>query len=202
MEENNDVNQSNFWENRYKKEEIGWDLGAETPVFKALSDTLDTGKVCILGCGNGYDAILFSKKGFSVTAVDFAETPIHNLETNARSLSLSIETIKKDIFDLTPDYSSQFEYIIEQTCFCAIDPLKREQYSNLVYDLLKVGGKLIGLWMPLDKDIDEGGPPFGVKEDEIKMLFSNKWKITADYFPNQSIEARKGREKLIIFEKL
>ena len=56
--------------------------------------------------------------------------------------------------------------------------------------------------MPLDKDIDEGGPPFGVKEDEIKMLFSNKWKITADYFPDQSIEARKGKEKLIVFEKL
>ena len=54
----------------------------------------------------------------------------------------------------------------------------------------------------LDKDIDEGGPPFGVKEDDIKMLFSNKWKITADYFPNQSIEARKGKEKLIVFEKL
>ena len=97
MEKNNDVNQYNFWENRYEKEEIGWDLGAETPVFTALSDTLDPGKVCILGCGNGYDAILFSKKGFSVTAVDFAETPIHNLETNARSLSLSIETIKKDL---------------------------------------------------------------------------------------------------------
>ena len=112
--------------------------------------------------------MLFSKKGFSVTAVDFAETPIHNLETNARSLSLSIETIKKDIFDLTPDYSSQFDYIIEQTCFCAIDPLKRKQYSNLVHDLLKVGGKLIGLWMPLDKDIIDGGPPFGVKENEIK----------------------------------
>ena len=80
--------------------------------------------------------------------------------------------------------------------------MKREQYSNLVYDLLKIGGRLIGLWMPLDKDIDEGGPPFGVKENEIKKLFSNKWNITADYFPNQSIEARKGREKLIVFEKL
>ena len=45
MEKNNDVNQSNFWENRYKKEEIGWDLGTETPVFTALSDTLDPGKV-------------------------------------------------------------------------------------------------------------------------------------------------------------
>ena len=64
MEKNNDVNQSNFWENRYKKEEIGWDLGRETPVFTVISDTLYPGKVCILGFGNGYDAISFSKKVF------------------------------------------------------------------------------------------------------------------------------------------
>ena len=202
MEKNNDVNQSNFWENRYKKEEIGWDLGAETPVFTAISEKLKPGKVCILGCGNGYDAISFSKKGFSVTAVDFAKTPINNLQIAARSLSLSIETIRKNIFDLIPDYSSQFDYIIEQTCFCAIDPKKRQQYNNLVHDLLKVGGKLIGLWMPLDKDIIDGGPPFGVKENEVKKLFSKRWKITEDCFPTESIEARRGREKLIVFEKL
>ena len=202
METNNDINKSSFWEQRYEKGEIGWDLGAETPVFTAISEKLKPGKVCILGCGNGYDAISFSKKGFSVTAVDFARTPINNLQIAARSLSLSIETIKKDIFDLIPDYSSQFDYIIEQTCFCAIDPRKRQQYSNLVHDLLKVGGKLIGLWMPLDKDIIDGGPPFGVKENEIKKLFSTKWKIIEDCFPTQSIEARKGREKLIVFEKL
>ena len=202
MEKNNDINKSSFWEQRYEKGEIGWDLGAETPVFTAISEKLKLGKVCILGCGNGYDAISFSKKGFSVTAVDFARTPINNLQIAARSLSLSIETIKKDIFDLIPDYSSQFDYIIEQTCFCAIDPRKRQQYSNLVHDLLKVGGKLIGLWMPLDKDIIDGGPPFGVKENEIKKLFSTKWKITEECFPTQSIEARKGREKLIVFEKL
>mgnify|MGYP001218290289 FL=1 len=202
MEKNNDINKSVFWEQRYEKGEIGWDLGAETPVFTAISEKLKPGKVCILGCGNGYDAISFSKKGFSVTAVDFARTPINNLQIAARSLSLSIETIKKDIFDLIPDYSSQFDYIIEQTCFCAIDPRKRQQYSNLVLDLLKVGGKLIGLWMPLDKNIIDGGPPFGVKENEIKKLFSTKWKITEECFPTQSIEARKGREKLIVFEKL
>ena len=183
MEKNNDINKSSFWEQRYEKGEIGWDLGAETPVFTAISEKLKLGKVCILGCGNGYDAISFSKKGFSVTAVDFAKTPINNLQIAARSLSLSIETIKKDIFDLIPDYSSQFDYIIEQTCFCAIDPRKRQQYSNLVHDLLKVGGKLIGLWMPLDKDIIDGGPPFGVKENEIKKLFSTKWKILEDCFP-------------------
>ena len=115
---------------------------------------------------------------------------------------MTINTIQEDIFDLTPKYNNSFDYILEQTCFCAIDPKNRDQYSNLAYDLLKVGGRLIGLWMPLDKDIKEGGPPFGVKEDEVKKLFSKQWKITEDCFPVQSIQARKGREKLIVFEKL
>ena len=82
MQKNNDINKSSFWENRYEKGEIGWDLGSETPVFSAISETLNPGNVCILGCGNGYDAISFSKKGFNVTAVDFAETPIKNINNN------------------------------------------------------------------------------------------------------------------------
>ena len=202
MEKNKDINKPSFWEDRYNKGEIGWDLGADTPVFSAISETLVPGNVCVLGCGNGYDAIYFSKKGFNVTAVDFAETPIKNINKIADDLSLTINTVQKDIFDLIPKYINSFDYIIEQTCFCAIDPLKRKRYSNLAYDLLKVGGKLIGLWMPLDKDVNKGGPPFGVKEDEIKKLFSQRWKIIEDCFPEQSIESRKGRERLIIFEKL
>ena len=202
MKIKDDINSSNFWESRYKNGEIGWDLGKETPVFTSISKTLKPGKVCILGCGNGYDAISFSKEGFKVTAVDFAETPIKNISNIAKKLSLKINTIQKDIFDLTPRYNNSFDYIIEQTCFCAIDPKNREHYSNLVYDLLKVGGKLIGLWMPLDKDIKESGPPFGVKEEEVKKLFLKHWNITEDCFPIESIKARKGREKLIIFEKL
>ena len=202
MEKNKDINKPSFWEDRYNKGEIGWDLGADTPVFSAISETLVPGNVCVLGCGNGYDAIYFSKKGFNVTAVDFAETPIKNINKIADDLSLTINTVQKDIFDLIPKYINSFDYIIEQTCFCAIDPLKRKRYSNLAYDLLKLGGKLIGLWMPLDKDVNEGGPPFGVREDEVKKLFSKRWKIIEDCFPEKSIESRKGRERLIIFEKL
>ena len=153
MGKNNDINKSSFWEDRYEKGEIGWDLGSETPVFSAISETLKPGSVCILGCGNGYDAISFSKKGFNVTAVDFAETPIKNINNIANNLSLTINTIQQDIFDLTPKYNNSFDYILEQTCFCAIDPKNRDQYSNLAYDLLKVSGRLIELWMPLDKDI-------------------------------------------------
>ena len=198
---NNDINNPEFWESRYNRNEIGWDLGKETPVFKEISKEIKPGRICILGCGNGYDAILFSQRGFDVTAVDFASSPINNIKNAAEILSLNICTVQDDIFNLSSKFKNSFDYIIEQTCFCAIDPTKRGQYGLLVYDILKPRGKLIGLWMPLDKDIEDGGPPFGVQEKEVKQLFSKNWTIEKDEFPSKSIDSRKGREKLIIFQK-
>jgi SAM-dependent methyltransferase len=201
MKNHDNINNPEFWESRYNSRETGWDLGQATPVFEEISQKIKPGRICILGCGNGYDAMLFSRKGFDVTAVDFAPTPIRRIKKAAKKQSLNISTVQDDIFNLSSKYKNSFDYIVEQTCFCAIDPLKRLQYSCLAYDILKTGGQLIGLWMPLDKDIKDGGPPFGVEEKEVKHLFSKNWIIKEDRFPSKSIEPRKGREKLIIFQK-
>ena len=74
--------QSKFWEDIYIAEDTGWDLSGPTPLFHHLSSKLNIGNLCIIGCGRGYDAIMFAKKGFSVTAVDFAPSAIHALKKN------------------------------------------------------------------------------------------------------------------------
>ena len=56
------------------------------------------GNICILGCGHGYDAIMFSEQGFSVTAVDFAPSPINYIIKKAAELSLHINTVQENIF--------------------------------------------------------------------------------------------------------
>ena len=68
--------------------------------------------------------------------------------------------------------------------------------------MLKTNGKLIGLWFPLDKDINDGGPPYGTTVEEVKSLFRKRWMLECEEFPKESIKARKSREKLIIFKKL
>ena len=98
-------------------------------------------------------------------------------------------------------FPDTFDYVIEQTCFCAIDPNRRKEYETLVRTILKPGGKLVGLWFPLDKSQEEGGPPFGTTIYEVKSIFNSGWKIEKENFPSQSVEPRKGREKLIIFKK-
>ena len=67
--------------------------------------------------------------------------------------------------------------------------------------LLIPGGLLIGLWFPLDKTLQDGGPPWGTTISEVKTLFNLNWSIEKEEFPKSSIRPRKGREKLIIFRK-
>ena len=202
MDNEFDVNSPQGWDKLYIDNNTGWDLGEPTPVFTNIAKNIRPGNLCILGCGHGYDAIMFSQNGFNVTAVDFAPTPIKYINDKARELSLDIITIQENIFSLSPRLDNHFDYIIEQTCFCAIDPQKRKAYHDLVYNLLKPGGTIIGLWFPIGKSLSEGGPPFTVSEKEVKLLFNNRWSIEKEEFPNDSIESRLGREKLIIFKKL
>jgi len=197
----NEVNHSQFWEDIYLENDTGWDLKGVTPFFDSISNELIQGKVCILGCGRGYDAIMFAEKGFDVTAVDFAPTPISELNKLAIQKSVIITTVQDDIFSLVEKFPDTFDYVIEQTCFCAIDPNRRKEYETLVRTILKPGGKLVGLWFPLDKSQEEGGPPFGTTIYEVKSIFNSGWKIEKENFPSQSVEPRKGREKLIIFKK-
>ena len=151
-----------FWEDIYLEDDAGWDLGGITPVFDSIADGLNQGKVCIVGCGRGYDAAMFAQKGFDVTAVDFASSATTALEIISEEKNVNVQILQTDMFCLTPKYDNVFDYVIEQTCFCAINPNRRQEYERLVYKILKPGGKLIGLWFPLDKTLKDGGPPWGL----------------------------------------
>ena len=192
---------SQFWEGIYLEDDAGWDLGGATPIFDSMADSISPGKVCIIGCGRGYDAIMFAQKGFEVTAIDFAPSAITAVKDLARKAKLAVNTIENDIFTLAPVYANTYDFIIEQTCFCAINPARRSEYETVVNQLLKPGGLLIGLWFPLDKSKGEGGPPWGTTIEEVKSIFKDGWKIEKEEFPDLSIGLRKGREKLIVFSK-
>lgn len=195
------VNDPDFWEDIYKRNDIGWDLNGPTPIFVKIANKLKPGKIIILGCGRGHDAIIFSKLNFEVTAVDFAPSAINYLEKLCKKNNIKVNAVQSDIFSLGKYYDNYFDYIIEQTCFCAIDPKRREEYERLVFRILNSAGNLIGLWYPLDKAIEDGGPPWGVSRSNLKDIFEKRWIVTKELFSELSVKKRKQREKLIIFKK-
>lgn len=197
----NDVSSPSFWEENYRSGHTGWDLGMPTPVFQRLAESgkFPPGKMLVLCAGRGYDARLFARLGFDVTAVDFAEEAIKEMH-NLTDPNISMEVMQADLFDLPVFMSEEFDYILEYTCFCAIDPQKRAKYINGVSSLLKPGGMYIALAFPIGGR--SGGPPFVVTPDElVEPLSERGFELILREVPEDSVPGREGIEELLILKK-
>ena len=57
-------------------------------------------------------------------------------------------------------------------------------------------------FLPLNKDISQGGPPFSVSKSEIKDTFSKKFKLIKSLKHPLSIDARKESEEYFEYKKI
>ena len=196
-----DVNSPRKWDENYEQGTAGWDLGRPTPVFQRLlaSGQFVPGRMIVLGAGRGHDAREFARYGFKVTAVDFSSQAVAEMHRLATA-DAPVEILQHDIFTLPATLNHSFDYVLEYTCFCAIDPNRRAEYADLVTRLLKPNGIYIDLAFPLDGR--KGGPPFAVSAAEILDLFPARgFQLISREKPADSIPARRGAEELFLFQK-
>ncbi len=185
-----------YWDAQYKAGTTGWDLGAVSPPLKAYIDQLTDKNISILipGAGNSYEAVYLLQKEFTdITIVDIAPSVIVKLQAEFKS-SPHIKIMQADFFT----YQGQYDLIIEQTFFCAIQPAMRERYVSKMYELLKPTGRLVGL---LFNRVFEKGPPFGGSKTEYEKLFCSafEYKTFAECY--NSVKPRSGSELFINFKK-
>ena len=189
-----------YWNNRYIKQQINWDLGQVSPPIKAYIDQISNKnlKILIPGAGNGYEALYLLEQGFTnVTVVDFAEKPLIDLAQKLETYNpQNYHLIQDNFFNLI----DQYDLILEQTFFCAIHPSLRENYVKQILSLLKPNGKLVGLLF--NKQFTFEGPPFGGTIEEYQLLFQNKFQINKIEEAYNSVKPRIGSELFINFTKV
>jgi len=188
---------SEYWENHYQQGTTRWDLGKAAPPLVSLLDSPDSalkaGRVAVLGSGRGYDAMLFADHGFDVIGFDFAPLAIAEATTLAQATRNSAQFLQRDIFNLAGEFHDYFNYVIEHTCFCAIDPDKRPDYVKIVHAILPPQGELIGVFFTHTRP---GGPPFGVTPTQIKQYFEPEFEIISLIPVTNSVAERQGEEHL------
>lgn len=196
-----DVNSSEFWNDLYRTNQTGWDMGGPTPAFVDLLQNrkVQPGKTLVLGCGKGYDAVLFAQHGFAVTAIDFSPAAIEATRNLAHASGVHIELVEEDLFDYSLGVREEFDYIVEYVTYCAIDPSRRPEFASAVSSMLKRNGELFGLFFPLDNR--PGGPPFAVSMDEVVRLFGRTLELIFIEPPARSVEARRGKEMMTVWRK-
>lgn len=192
----NTVSEPNFWEQIYQEGTTRWDLGQAAPPFVSLLNSPEApapGRAAVLGCGRGYDALLFAQQRFEVVGFDFAPSAIDEAKSLAQNAGSTAQFLQRNIFQLADEFPKYFDYVVEHTCFCAIAPEQRPAYVQLVRSILKPKGELIGLFFTHNRP---GGPPFCSTPAEIRREFEADFQILSLEPVTNSTPKRQGEEHL------
>ena len=186
-----------FWENRYRNGDLGWDIGTVSHPLKEYLDQLPNKDLQILipGAGKAHELVYLAKEGFkNVYIVDIAKAPLELIRQQLPDYPAD-RFIEGDFFDLG---LTGFDLVLEQTFFCALSPSLREKYVLKMKQLLKPGGKLVGLLFNFP--LTETGPPFGGSREEYTALFSGHFNFKVFKTAYNSIKPRADKELFFIFE--
>jgi SAM-dependent methyltransferase len=187
-----ELNES-YWTSRYKENKLGWDIGYPAPSITQFMDQVEDKELNILipGCGNAYEAAYLWKNGFhNVYLLDFSAIPLRKFAEEHPDFPED-QLLNIDFFKV----KGKFDFIIEQTFFCALHPELRTEYVEKMKDLLKPSGHLIGLLFNIPLNDDQ--PPFGGNKDLYEKLFTDYFEIQKMATSYNSIPERQGTELFI-----
>ena len=186
---------SNSWNQRYLSKNTGWDIGYVSTPLKEYFDQLKNKDLRILipGCGNSHEAEYLFSLGFqNVYVLDFSKKAINNFSSRVPVFPKD-NLLCEDFFNISGNY----DLIIEQTFFCAINKSKRFEYVNKIHSLLNKNGRLVGLLF--NGPMNDDHPPFGGSIAEYKKLFSSLFDLKVFQPSKNSISSRNGKELFINF---
>lgn len=193
----NELNE-HYWNSRYHNNSVGWNIGyPSTPIKTYIGQLQDKSiKILIPGAGNSYEAEYLWENGFrNIYVLDIAKTPLLNLKSRVPDFP-DAQLLYMNFFDL----DMTFDLVLEQTFFCALDPILRPKYAQKMHQILRFNGKLVGLLF--DFELTEQGPPFGGNRNEYQNLFGPLFNVRVLERSFNSIKPRDGKELFFIFEKL
>lgn len=194
------------WQHHYETGDTPWDRGGPAPALLQWleSHRLD-GRVLVPGCGHGHDLTALAGSGAEeVIGLDIAPGAVK--AAGARTAALpQVSVIQGDFFEYARGAGrSLFDWVFEHTCFCAIDPERREDYVEAVSAALRTGGHLLAIFYlnPWDAGEDQTkGPPFGATAEELDHRFGAQFTLFDSYTPTVSYAGREGRELLRLLRR-
>jgi thiopurine S-methyltransferase len=186
-----------YWDKEYGKERLGWDIGYVSPPLEDYFNQLQNKEIKILipGAGNAYEAEFLYQKGFKNTfALDFSEKAVDSFLKRFPDFPRE-NMLVENYFE----HQNTYDIIIEQAFFTSFPIEYRNDYAQKTHQLLKKGGKLVGLWFT--HQFNNPFPPYGGTKEEYEALFGKYFQFKTFDIAYNSIKPRKGREFFIIMQK-
>ena len=136
------VENSEFWDHKYKNNETKWDIGCPTPVFKEWVETLDPKKSIspfiedLTGISN---SMVQGKPSFPDVEDDFLEF-IADLPIVGHNVGFDINFIKRHSkMGLGTAYKDGFNFVLQELnsdLILEMDNLNGENIPGIIFDLV------------------------------------------------------------------
>lgn len=130
---------NDFYSDRDKNIPFFVDYPDENLVSYFTNNLLNTGKALELGCGNGRNAIYFTKNGCEVDAVDISSESIKWAKELSVKHNVSVNFINQSVYNLVIEEST-YDIIYDSGCMHHIPPHRRIGYIEMITKALKPGG--------------------------------------------------------------
>jgi SAM-dependent methyltransferase len=184
------------WAARYASADTPWDLGAAHPeLVRALAQdprlaAPKQGYSLVAGAGRGHDALALARAGHRVLAIDLVDALAAQLAPALErlggrfwagdALSDALWARAADPADMPAGSSPGCAFIFEHTFLCALDPSQRPAWGQRMRQLLQPGGRLAALVFPVDKPLEQGGPPHRLEVPHIAGLLGPEFALELD----------------------
>jgi len=186
------INKDRDWEALYQANDTFWDHGEASPGlvdYLAANSSLPLGQALVPGCGRGHDARALAQAGWAATGLDLAPSSVPLAKRLADEERLPIDYRIGDF--LSDEPHKLFDLVFEHTLFCAIPPVRRDDYVQALRRWLKPGGLYLAVNYMITED--NGEPPFSTTTAELDERFGEPFELLRRWTP-RSYESREGKE--------
>jgi SAM-dependent methyltransferase len=177
------------WNKAYEENDTPWDKGyASPPLVDFLARQSILGRVLVPGCGSGHDVRVLAAQGAEVIGMDIAPGAIRKAATFPAAGREGYEL--GDFLNLSAKHVGAYDWVVEHTCLCALDPGQRTMYANAVQQALKPGGQFLAIFFREVPAYDGDGPPYPISAEEIGQLFGQDFEVLESFVPEQTYPGR------------
>eukprot|EP00158_Paraphelidium_tribonemae_P001611 Partr_v1_DN24610_c0_g1_i1_m59915 putative Thiol methyltransferase len=199
------------WDSLWKDGITPWNIGQPAPPMLELIEqgVILNGKnlrTLVPGCGEGYDVLYLASlpQVASSMGLDISETAVEAIKTNSSANAkpehhAKLSIVLDDFF--TWNYGEKFDFVLDYTFFCAINPEMRQKWAERQAEIIKPSGQLLTIIFPLGDF--ENGPPFAVSVDAYKKLLLGNFKLVQEpYVSRRTVSVRAEREMVAVWTRL
>lgn len=188
------------WNKAYEEDDTPWDKGyASPPLAEFFEARRIAGSVLVPGCGTGHDVRLLAEQGAEVIGLDVAPGAVQKAETFPRISNEGY--ILGDFLDPGPEHIARYDWVVEHTCLCAIEPVERAAYAEALARVLKPGGYYLAVFYREVSGRSSGGPPYPISREETDRLFSG-FELLESFTPQKTYPSRPiGAEELCLWRR-